>query len=43
MGPPVDQLLIRLLAGGSGQPSRAALSSALRQLEAEVRVQPGRR
>jgi len=30
-------------AGGSDQPSPAELSSALRQLEAEVRVQPGRR
>jgi hypothetical protein len=39
----VDQLLNRLLAGGNDQPSPAELSSALRQLEAEVRVQPGRR
>jgi len=42
MGPRVDQLLNRLLAGGSDQPSPAGLSSALRQLAAEVRVQPGR-
>jgi len=43
MGPRIDQFPNRLLAGSSDQPSPAGLSSVLRQLEAEVRVKPGRR
>ena len=42
MGPRIDQFPNRLLAGSSDQPSLAAPSAALRQLEAEVRVRPGR-